>query len=181
MPIITKLIKFCLIIALAAQTSCTSGDKQRETDQNVENPTPDVIQRNPLDAEAGRRAQQYWDKTFTKCGDSYYSVGQSIPWNLYEHKGVTFVVTSEGISEAGRLNGFEWSGNTTASCQASREYDGGWKDWSGGPACSGISAFPPWAEGNRVSLDKRNGKWLYESSPLDHYNPKKINCQNIPR
>jgi len=63
---------------------------------------------------AEQTAQRYWEKAWTKCGDSYYE-GSYVQVTEFPTKNVTFKVTSQTVEEADKLNGIEWQGVMVAT------------------------------------------------------------------
>lgn len=66
--------------------------------------------------EAERFANKYWGERLTKCGDTYlaHNVSPSFTpeFAITEYKDVSVWVNPNQLSEADKLNGFEWSGGT---------------------------------------------------------------------
>ena len=153
----------------------------------------------PLRAEADGLAKAYWDKKLTNCGSSsFYAVdnegnlaGAQLVY-IVEYKDLKYQVQSSPVglidgstlgelSEADRLNGFQWKGSTNIVCSASRRAGSGaganWSDWNTG--CG--------FEGTQVNLFKKGGRWFYASpfasmaqaEPVDTFAPERASCQSV--
>jgi hypothetical protein len=147
------------------------------------------------DSEAQELAERFVGQWVTKCGDRYYAALPDAMWaapvgGLYEYKGVSVTVESLEISEADRLNGYEWEGSAMLNCRLARLYDGhAWGEWSEA-GCVSIypislpPAFP-------LQMFKKQGKWFvgkpfrwgYGSidTHAERFNPKKVDCSSVPR
>jgi hypothetical protein len=71
----------------------------------------------PGSTEAERFAKKYWDERLTKCGDTYLAHNLSPNFTtpefaIIEYTRVSVWVNPVELSEADKLNGFEWSGGT---------------------------------------------------------------------
>jgi hypothetical protein len=134
-------------------------------------------------AEARDVAQQYWDKYLTTCGDRYFAYENHLPMtpnHLYELKGPTFSIQSYDLSEANRLNGYQWSGLMEMNCTATRTYwDTEWTAWG---SCGRV--------GLRRILFKSNDHWYAQQSemglpppafPVESFSPKRVNCGDVPK
>jgi hypothetical protein len=97
-------------------------------------------QRGPIDEEADKQGELFWAKSFSKCGDSFFAVyarngiySQGTP-EIYQFKDPSFFtyhkMDDKVFTEADRLNGIEWVGETHVFCKAHRIYrNGQWSDW----------------------------------------------------
>jgi len=106
----------------------------------------------------GAAIQMYWLSFFTKCGDSHFVAAVAkgtLESTIIEVRGFKVAMEPEPITEADRLNGLEWKGNTRADGSASRIVDsqgpGTWRD--------GLSAIR-WATTERITR-KLTGKWTF--------------------
>jgi len=106
------------------------------------------------DIEASRFAESYWNKKLLKCGESYYAGWHDPSGQVWfnEYSGLQLILTREDLSDADRLNGFAWKGETKFSAAADREIAGNstgtagpWKD---------VQSFPC-----IMPLAKKNGAW----------------------
>jgi hypothetical protein len=125
-----------------------------------------------LDDEALEFAQRRLDSLLTRCGDSYFGIHRIADDNtLYQFKNPTLKVTSEKISEAGRLNGVEWLGYSTFWFTAWRHnFEGRWSEWRTG----GMTL----AVGLDGKLIKKQGKWQFDELSEPAY--EKVNCSEVP-
>ena len=86
------------------------------------------------------------DETYARRPRSGYGSGTPLP---LQFRNLRFVLDSKSLSEADRLNGFEFTGNATPFCSSYRVLD---KDWIECPAnASDILGM--------VVVTKRNGQW----------------------
>lgn len=134
----------------------------------------------PEDQEARAEAQKLVDKIFTKCGDSLYGYGDMNHLSYLQLKGDLHLAlaSSQKLSQVDRLNGLEWNGEATLTCQYSRTFAfGGWSDWES--KCSVL-----------LPLYKKNGAWIYAPQgygtpiwdhKLDTYSPAKPSCEKLPK
>jgi hypothetical protein len=135
-----------------------------------------------IDEQAKKEAEVFWGKAFSKCGDSFYGVkaaqGRSpssdpMIYQLKEASIFTYHDMEEKvITEADRLNGFEWQGTTSIFSKAYRYTMGGkWVEW--------INGFPLDRSTFRVPIRKVKGKWVFGiSETSDHF--LAIPCSEIP-
>jgi hypothetical protein len=141
-----------------------------------------------LKSEPEKMADEYWKKTLTKCGDHYFTLNSvhDMGTGISEYQGVSFAIEDFGMSDANRLNGYEWSGRAVADCRATRysnaESGGTWTDWQTGCV---------WKLPLKVSMWKFKGKWFYQTLDFinaprtgvalvaDSYQPKKLACESI--
>ena len=94
-------------------------------------------------------ARQIWDESLLKCGDSYYEArqaggfGSNSPAGLVQYKGAGFFTVSYLLTDADRLNGFQWVGRSIVAAKAWRVIYrdqsgvwGSWQDWKDGEKAS---------------------------------------------
>jgi hypothetical protein len=136
-----------------------------------------------LDAEAKEEAEKFWATQTTRCGDSYYRK-QILPekdnYVLYfQMRDAEVVVTPNKVSEADRLNGIEWKGETSFRPKASRVWGtekGAWYEWK-----PGMGNVPDLSYGMR----KVNGRWAvnteksYVTRGIIRYEP--VKCSEVPQ
>jgi len=129
------------------------------------------------DAEARVQAQWFTDKTITKCGDSYYYWNDEREGWISEFKGMQVWTSPRGLSDADRLNGYEWRGEAGVNCSVWRLYTTprGWSKWMD---CATAT--------QELRLHKLNGRWYYEdigrmgqNLPAEQYAPHKVACQQV--
>lgn len=124
--------------------------------------------------EAQRMADKFWETRLIKCGDSLYDITAIY---LREYKGGGLLVEAAPLTEADKLNGYEWNGQTWINATAYREYRGTWGEWIQGRAYD--------APGRRtfIHMSKKNGRWFYENVEADSYtaSSRKLSCDQIPR
>lgn len=151
------------------------------------------------DTEAESAAQRFVDKTFSNCGASYVRpVAGRIGTSFSEIRGLSVSVRSNGITDADKLNGYEWSGNILMQCNSIRDFNSfhGWSPWYSG--CSSLTSSTI-----TVPLSKWKGQWTFYANAPDtepaggwaglfaggglsgarteaSYNPKKFGCSVIP-
>jgi hypothetical protein len=137
----------------------------------------------PIDAEAQREAEKFWATQVTKCGDSYYRkeiLPKKDNYVLYfQMRDPEIVVTLNKVSEADRLNGIEWKGETSFSPKASRVWGtekGAWYEWK-----PGMGNVPDLSYGMR----KVSGQWKvnteksYITGGIIKY--ETVNCSEVPQ
>lgn len=115
-------------------------------------------------SEAERFANKYWDERLTKCGDTRlaHTLLPNMPGiSIIEFKGVSVWVNPAQLSEADKLNGFEWSGATGLSPTS----------WRYKPnAKSNMSAWVAGASWNGVRMWKKKGEdWQVERQRYGEY------------
>ena len=138
-------------------------------------------------------AQRWWDTSFAKCGDSFYtnakqselpvdspagSVNVQSPLigdALFQFKSASFNVTEQPLTEADKLNGIEWQGKVSLSPKnIFRYYDyqkGGWSSWR-----EGSMPIPG------RSFRKEKGKWIgLSEDKTDMHRLIKPDCSEIPK
>jgi len=128
-------------------------------------------------SEANIVAKQYWDGIVVRCGDRYVSYGSITEYQ--EVRGFAWAVEKYDLTDADKLNGYEWKGATVPFASAFRmggrpgRGDGDWTNWING---SGLS---------RVTLVKKNGRWIFnEGIPKvrsRYPSDLPIDCTKIPR
>ena len=77
--------------------------------------------------------------------------------NLSEIKGLDVQIQDNGITDADKLNGFEWSGSIVIRCNSIRDFYNAWSEWRMGCGQNGLSA-------TYVPLSKWKGQWLFYSN-----------------
>jgi hypothetical protein len=107
--------------------------------------------------EADENARRWWDNSVARCGDYNYL---RVKWNdfstvskdiverdvLFQFKPTTFFVKEKPLSEADKLNGFEWEGNIVVPVVAHRAYhyySRTWHGWLDGGPMYEISILRP--------------------------------------
>ena len=143
-------------------------------------------------SEADVAAKHFWDRMGKQCGDGYYmnvSVFSLSLWltggfmpgakGLTEFRGFSYFQTKNNLTDADKLNGFEWSGRTSFSAKMYRSWESArWSDWQDG---SGLSM------GSSGTLFKKNGQWFYgagayQGVPIGSFRfPDPVNCAEIPQ
>jgi hypothetical protein len=105
----------------------------------------------PSGGEADRFASKFWDDRLTNCGGSYYvwEMGPSSQVNLMQYQNPSIWVSSVGVSEADRLNGYEWVGTTgiNSSSWRTRLSSNKWPNYmfkGGVPVDKTMLKFGPW-------------------------------------
>lgn len=138
-------------------------------------------QRGPIDEEAEREGQKYWESSLTKCGEFYVGVfapkgikpADPTIVQIKEPFFVTWHKTDEvKISEADKLNQLEWQGTTLMQGKSSRNYkDGKWSDWA-------QYAFGLPKLDNSFEVKRIRGKWEFGREGEDRYFA--LPCDQIP-
>lgn len=112
-----------------------------------------------IDKEAEKQGEMYWaSKTFSKCGDSFYGV-YSANGRIFQLKD-PFLFTwhdmdDRTFTEADKLNGLEWVGNTYIHSKAYRFYkDGEWSQWFDSSPAGLYDKMS-------TSIRKIKGKWVF--------------------
>ena len=135
-----------------------------------------------IDTQARKEAELFWGKAFSKCGDSFYGTyafngrpprSDPMIYQLKDPSIFTYHDMEEKIiTEADRLNGFEWQGTTSVFSKAYRyTMAGKWVEWRNG--------FPLERSTFRVPIRKVKGKWLFGiSETSDQF--LAIPCSEIP-
>ncbi len=118
----------------------------------------------PLDQEALKVVQdEYWNRRFAICGDSYLfnraGFGQALYPNYVDaiqFKDVVVKIEPDDLSDADRMNGMEWKGNVYATTKLSRWHGRGrWYEWQS------RDIYEP------AYLQKKRGQWTdYFGHPL---------------
>jgi hypothetical protein len=148
-------------------------------------------------------AKGYWDKTVVRCGDTYFTArtpmtfigppDRGVP-NVAAFKGFSYGLQSDGLTEAGRLNGFQWRGHTWIQCTSYRLWDRNEKRW--GFWLSAVrppGALAQYVVSPVIELEKFKGRWLYGPSgpggpgfdpvawqEIEKYNPQPTSCSQVP-
>jgi len=124
-------------------------------------------------SEVTQEAQREFEKSFTRCGDSYFAELWPMA-GLGQFKEVAFTVTQKPLDEADRANAVEWIGICQINCKLIRIHDGKqWGEWRT------PGDWMPFAYGMR----KRRGQWevkLINLLPSALAGAKKIQCDRIP-
>lgn len=170
-----RLICITLLTALLCLASCSSG-------------------KSTLSTEADRKAQEYFERTVAKCGDSYYA---KVRWSdidttnlriiphetLLQLKDPFVTVKEKTLTEADKLNGIEWEGwiiFVTSAYKEHNDFQNSWSNWSDGVP-KHISIIP--IIGGKPMLDrtfsKKNGRWSIDEPDKS---PSRIKpaCSELP-
>lgn len=129
------------------------------------------------DAEAQEQALRFAEAQLTRCGDSYFGVRKIASDNgLYQFKNPKVSVKSQDLTQADKLNGIEWKGNSTFTAEAWRLYDvtGKWGPWRQGFTSLGV--------GLGVTMYKQKGQWKFGSDGnLKPNSFEKVECSKVPQ
>jgi len=116
--------------------------------------------------EAYQFASKFWGERLTDCGGSYYirhNLGASA--TLYQYQSPSVWVRADEVSEADRLNGFQWVGWTGISTSSWRfklgsshvggppTFGPGWSDWAAGTPQD--ASFRMWKSKGQWHVDTR--------------------------
>jgi hypothetical protein len=130
-------------------------------------------------SEADMQAKQYWSKEVKNCGGIYYRRNGN---GWFAYKDFSYHLYSSGLTEADKLNGFEWKGGMLIESSAHREWNPfyhRWTDWtSGNPTVAFVGAIQ-----DRQILVKKSGRWYlgpFSNIEASKYNPPPINCSAVP-
>lgn len=110
--------------------------------------------------EGSRFAKEYWGKRMKDCGGSYVAYNPNpglTPFSIMECKDPTITATESPLSDADKLNGFEWVGQTAVTCSSMRfktNANSGPSQWLSNIA---IASSRIW---------KKNGEWQVEKNIL---------------
>jgi len=108
--------------------------------------------------EADRFANNYWNERLARCGGTYITYQDGPKGNWYaieEYKNLSIWVRASELTEADKLNGFEWRGQTGFDCSSSRyplAAAGEWRDRRGF-TCAGAEMW------------KKDGSWGVAGQP----------------
>jgi len=94
-------------------------------------------------------AKQIWDESLLQCGDSYYEARPAGGFaanslaGLIQYKGAGFFTVSYLLTDADRLNGYQWIGRSVVTAKSWRAIYrdqsgtwGSWQDWKDGEKVS---------------------------------------------
>ena len=147
-------------------TSPRNADPINTADTNQE---VAVRQYGVVAGEAVSEVMKLWEQRFTRCGDSYVSLGSYN--NLRQLRGVQFVVSQRHpLTKVDELNGFEWTGQVKAKWNVwrratRRNSDWVWGDWKESP------------QSFTFDVSKKNSRWKVLNSIYDQ---KKVECPDLP-
>lgn len=132
-----NLVQITMMVALAMSVGC--GQKRNSSVSSLSDDSVGGIQVTngadsklpitALDKDVAKMVLEYWNPT--KIGQSYYMhvittailSGKTYTQNiLYEYRNPKFVIRPNGLSEADKLNGIEWSGEVSLTSEAFRTY-----------------------------------------------------------
>ena len=133
--------------------------------------------------EPNLQAKQYWDKNVKQCGSRYFQLDFSLyggSGGYREYKGFAYIVWPTPLTEADKLNGFEWKGFTSLNSKSYRTLFGGrWSEWKdGSPEPSGVAML---VGSLAVPLNKQNGRWYYFGQDANKYAGPRIDCETLPQ
>lgn len=167
-----KLMKCCILLLIL--TSIISFSCSREV-------------KSQLRSEAEARAQNWWTESVARCGDYNYL---RVQWSdffmnnlverdaLFQFKPSFASVKEKTLTEADKLNGFEWEGTIQIPVVAHRYYDfrlNKWIGWLDGAPMYEVSVLRPEPTpilGTRFY--KVKGKWSIDGKFI------RPNCAELP-
>src|SRR5450432_4128184 len=158
--------------------------------------------------EADKKAQEWWDTTVAQCGADHYVKTKwryyiSYPAAIYEHEDLVefrssgFAVIEQSLSQADKLNGYEWKGIISVPISAHRSYELASNDLgrksrtTGGSLPSSRTGWSAWDDGAPkrpadilaqgkpmvgTTFYKQNGEWHYATRDMQ----SKPNCVEVP-
>lgn len=116
--------------------------------------------------------KDYFERQFTKCGDSYYSGFHNYDeQGINQYKNPRFVIARVNqLSSADRLNGISWSGQIDFVYEAMRIYNRGWSSWRN---------YNHWKEFTFNAI-KLGNRWQIESDQALRFRfYQKVSCSDI--
>ena len=199
--VIAVVVIAVVIVAIISNHKSIAGNDSlsksiKEHNAAINDHEPDMAVDNHKSDPAYDAAKQYWDRMGKHCGDSFYinadfnNIGEWIVGGYYqrpggptEFKGFTFSELEKPLTEADRLNGFEWSGQTAMTASTYRSWESGnWTQWNDVSTSLGFNSF------FSVPLFKKNGQWFYnflrlnEGVAIDSFPfPPAVNCNATPQ
>jgi hypothetical protein len=118
--------------------------------------------------EAVSEVMKLWEQHFTKCGDSYVSLG--LGDRLRQLKGVSFVVSRRNqLTKGDELKGLEWGGQVKAKWNVWRravKHGPGWtwEEWRDSP------------QSYTFDVSKNNSRWRVLNAVYDQ---QKVECPDL--
>jgi hypothetical protein len=150
-----RLMTILLLAAVSLLSACSN--KQSSSERVSQQDRRAAYGR--LHSEASEESDKYWEtQVFSKCGDSFFTTNNASR-TIYQVKGelisVAMPETDMKITEADKMNGVEWKGNSHASIKGTHRYytDGKWSEWVDG------SPIPTTAL--NISARKVRGVWEF--------------------
>jgi hypothetical protein len=172
---------------------------------NLTGQTPQRIGKDgvPEDPDPRKAAQQLWQKTLAKCGDSYYY--RYDDGELLRLKDASFDVLQDPLSRADQANGVQWRGYALVGSILEKSWTRppglflGWEEppkewnkWKDGTDLNQLKkdlnrGFPPDMAPTIIRMTRSNGRWEFEShhiskgwEPYDPGSGHRIECSAIP-
>ena len=124
-----------------------------------------------LSSKAHRIVGEVIEKEVAHCGNSYFTIEDGS--TIKEIKDFDFTIRPSTISEADRLNGFEFIGAVNPNYSAIRFADKNKRCWYGWETRDGSFDLYFFR-----GVSKKNGKWQVDSSAYNHVAP---DCSAIPQ
>jgi hypothetical protein len=124
----TQMKEMFVVAACLLLVSCGAGDQAG----GKGNSEPD---RQALDSEAELQAKRFWDKTMMQCGNRSFigNADKEEPTGsryLVEYKGLSFKLTNYPLTDADKLNGYEWKGRMTRKAKAWHTWPDMMRQWA---------------------------------------------------
>jgi len=137
-------------------------------------PNSSITSKLPLVEQAQVAARDYFERNFSRCGDSYFSA-----FSNYDEQGINqyrspkFVISrTNQITEADRLNGVKWAGQVNFVYAAARTYNRNWSPWKN---------YNQWKEFT-FDVIKIGNDWQVESAQTPRFRIyQKVSCSSVPR
>lgn len=150
--------------------------------------------RNGLDVEAEKKAQEYLERTVTRCGEGDYTkalwaerfYGNLVQERaLFQLKSPSHFIKAIPLTPADELNGVEWRGTLDIRAVAHRRYDetarrwGEWRDGVPERTTNREVAMPSLIGLADGAFYKKNGRW--STDEMDElFEERKPVCSEIP-
>jgi len=118
--------------------------------------SPAGASKSGIDAEAQQEAEKYWESLLTKCGGIIYGKdNRRAVDQIYEFRDTSIKIKPRVLSDADKMNGVQWSGDTDFDSKTSRVLIGG--KWG------------PWRDGsiylNSEKMEKVHAQWKFGVAP----------------
>lgn len=153
------------------ETSDSSAKREIRAKETLEKPPATTTA--SLDDQAANEIRNMFEKVYAKCGDSYYSKGDSSNPGFVRFtqlREVAFKPMPRQITETDNLNGVEWAGRVYVISRFHRGWMGGrWYEYSSGGEM-------------QLNARKVRGNWELDTDFLFlNRGSSKPNCSEVPK